>query len=196
MKKKIVIPLIAACALSATACVSKDVVDDVSNNSTEVTTEAETKETVEETSDTAAETEATEETETESLALYDKDGIETFVDGNDEKAVFEADAKNMAEDFQTIIADKDMESVATYLNFPCYVDTMDGEVVVNNVDEFMELGADGVLTDALVSAVSEDDLSDNTISEAGLVVGSEEGRPNVIFGQDEEGNVGIVGINQ
>ena len=196
MKKKIVIPLIAACALSATACASKDVVEDVSNNSTEVTTESETEENMEETSDTVTEEETSDISEDESLTLYDKDGIETFVDGNSEEAVFEADAKSMAEDFQTIVADKDMESVATYLNFPCYVDTMDGEVVVNSAEEFMELGVDGVLTDALISAVSEDDLSDNTISEAGLVVGSEEGKPNVVFGQDEEGNIGIVGINQ
>lgn len=184
MKKKLVIPIIMACALSATACVSKDVVEEVTDQTIEASTEVNE----EDVSEDILENETSDEAEAET-------GEETFLNENDSRATFEADAKNMAEDFQTIIADKDMASVATYLNYPCYIGTVNGGITVNTEDEFLSLEVSDVISDALVEAVTSDVISENTVSEAGLVVGAEEGKPNVIFNQDEYGTIGISGIN-
>lgn len=88
---------------------------------------------------------------------------------------------------------RNIELLASFTHFPVYVG-LDGGSAVESSDAFIGLGADAVFTDELVEAVTTADLLELKEAEAGVVLGNDEGY-NIIFKTDEDGALGIAGIN-
>lgn len=179
MKKSLSVLMMAAmiAGTSLTACSSKPA---------ETTAAETTAETAESTENEATEAEA-EEAETEEAE-----------ENAEEETVSEAELTDLYRDFaeslQNVIGEKDMEDLAELMVYPSYIGIDDG-VVVESEEDFLALDADKVFTDALIAAVEAADVDAIEPVEAGFVVGDESGTPNVTFGLDEEGTMGIVGIN-
>lgn len=82
---------------------------------------------------------------------------------------------------------------AALASYPVYVGLDDG-VVVNSAEELIALGAEKVITDELVEAVTGvEEAALTEPSEAGFVM-TVEGKPNIIFGV-VDGQLAITGIN-
>lgn len=177
MKKKLCMIMAAAmiASVGVTACSSKPA----------ETTAAET--TVEET--TVEETTAEETTEAEESSEAEE-SAEDELSEDELAAMYQA----FAESLQKVIGQKDLKQLAELVVYPCYVGIDDG-VVVENEDEFLALDAEKVFTDELIAAVEGADLENTEVTEAGYVVGDPSGKPNVTFGLDAEGTMGITGIN-
>lgn len=188
MKKSLRVLMMAAmvAGTSLTACSSKPA---------ETTAAETTAEAAESTETNAAEAE-TEETETkEAIEAEEKESEENAAEEEtfSETALTER-YRDFAESLQHIIGEKDMEDLAELMVYPSYIGIDDG-VVVESEEDFLALDADKVFTDALIAAVEAADVDAIEPVEAGFVVGDESGTPNVTFGLDEEGTMGIVGIN-
>ena len=172
MKKSLSVLMMAAmvAGTSLTACSSKPA---------ETTAAETTAEAVESTENEATEAEA-EEAETEEETVSEAELTDLY--------------RDFAESLQNVIGEKDMEDLAELMVYPSYIGIDDG-VVVESEEDFLALDADKVFTDALIAAVEAADVDAIEPVEAGFVVGDESGTPNVTFGLDEEGTMGIVGIN-
>ena len=172
MKKRLCVLMAAAmlASVGVTACSSKPAETTAEETAVEETTAEETSE-AEESSEVeeSAEDELSDE---ELTALY----------------------QGFAESLQKVIGQKDLNQLAELVVYPCYVGIDDG-VVVENEDEFLALDAEKVFTDELITAVEDADLENTEVTEAGYVVGDPSGKPNVTFGLDAEGTMGITGIN-
>lgn len=148
---------------------------------------------------TAAETtaEAAESTENEATEA-EAEEAEAEENEAEEETLSEEELTDLYRDFgealQDVIADKDMEEVAELMVYPSYIGIDDG-IVVESEEDFLALDADKVFTDELIAAVEAADVDAIELVEAGFVVGDESGAPNVTFGLDEDGTIGIVGIN-
>ena len=103
------------------------------------------------------------------------------------------DRLQMAADIITAVNSGSIELLASLTNYPVYVD-LDGGMTVETADEFKALGADALFTDALVEAVTTVDLLSLEEVEAGVVLGDDAGN-NIIFRENEDGNLGVAGIN-
>lgn len=147
---------------------------------------------------TAAETTAEAIESTENEATEAEAETEEAEENAEEETVSEAELTSLYRDFaeslQNVIGEKDMEDLAELMVYPSYIGIDDG-VVVESEEDFLALDADKVFTDALIAAVEAADVDAIEPVEAGFVVGDESGTPNVTFGLDEEGTMGIVGIN-
>lgn len=147
---------------------------------------------------TAAETTAEAIESTENQATEAEAETEEAEENAEEETVSEAELTSLYRDFaeslQNVIGEKDMEDLAELMVYPSYIGIDDG-VVVESEEDFLALDADKVFTDALIAAVEAADVDAIEPVEAGFVVGDESGTPNVTFGLDEEGTMGIVGIN-
>ena len=96
-----------------------------------------------------------------------------------------------ASEIQTAVGNKDMEALADLTAFPVYVEVVDGGVV-NTRDEFLKLDVNDIITEELMDAVENTDISQLSPSEAGFVMG--EVQPNIIFGV-VNGELAIQGVN-
>lgn len=111
----------------------------------------------------------------------------------DNFSVDEEAAAAFAEKIQAVVADKDLEGLADLMTFPNYVGFPEDPQLVDTREEFLELGADRVFTEELMTEISTADISALQPSQAGFAL-SASGCPNIIFGVSE-GHLAIVGIN-
>lgn len=134
----------------------------------------------------AEESSAAAEAESQSSALKVSDDI------SDEqlKELYHA----FGESLQIAMADKSMTELSELMSYPCYIG-IDGGVTVKDEAEFMELDANKLFDPALLEAVAQANLDAIEVTEAGYVVGDPSGTPNVTIGLDENGAIGITGIN-
>lgn len=178
MKKKLCVIMAAAmlASVSVTACSGKAAETTAAETTVEETTAEEI--TVEETT--------AEETTEEETSSEDDDELSP----EELKAMYQG----FAESLQSVIGLKDLKELSELVVYPCYVGIDDG-VVVENDEEFLALDPEKVFTDDLIAAVEGADLEKAEVTEAGYVVGDPSGKPNVTFGLDAEGTMGITGIN-
>ncbi len=133
-----------------------------------------------------AESEQTENTQTESqTATEEQSGYE------DNFAVDSIAAAEFADKIKTAVAAKDLEALADLTSYPVYVGI--AESSVSSREELIELGADNVFTEELMTAVAEADTSALSPSMAGFVL-SNGGTANIVFGV-VDGELAIQGIN-
>ena len=129
----------------------------------------------------------TQTAETETAA----EGTEAGYEDNfsvDSSAVIE-----FGEKVKAAVSEADLEGLAALASYPVYVGVDDG-VVVNSAEELIALGAEKVITDELVEAVTGvEEAALTEPSEAGFVM-TVEGKPNIIFGV-VDGQLAITGIN-
>lgn len=168
MKRKLwIAAALTAAVLSATACSGK--------------TAAVSEQTTAATEQTTAAAEAAKTTAASEVSAEDEKLNEQMM-------------REVAKAIQSNIADKNMEDLSLVVAYPCYVGVGEG-VIVKDQAEFLALDVNEVITDEMVEAVKNADMDSLSISEAGLVVGSESGKPNITIGVTEDDAVGIVGIN-
>ena len=111
----------------------------------------------------------------------------------DNFSVDEEVAAAFAEKIQTAVADKDLEGLADLMMFPNYVGFPEDPQFVDTREAFLELGAERVFTEELMTEIRTADLSTLEPSQAGFIL-SASGCPNIVF-VVAEGNLAIVGIN-
>lgn len=111
----------------------------------------------------------------------------------DNFSVDEEAASAFAEKIQAVVADKDLEGLADLMMFPNYVGFPDEAAFVDTREEFLDLGADRVFTEELMTEIRTADTTALQPSQAGFVL-SASGCPNIVFGV-AEGHLAIVGIN-
>lgn len=95
---------------------------------------------------------------------------------------------------KTAVADRNMEELAQYVAYPCYVGIPD-VIAVRSEEEFEALDVDQVLTEELVDVIENTDIDSLELYDAGYVVSGESGKPNITIGTGEDGKVGITGFN-
>ncbi|MEG0689453.1 MAG: hypothetical protein RR466_12275 [Hungatella sp.] len=175
MKKKILVTgLMMTAMLMMSACGSK-------NTTAEITTVSETTAAATTAETTAAETTTVEVTTTQPESTLDKKAQQQ-VD----------DIRSFAEEIQITVANQDIEWLADLCNYPVYVSLKSGEgKEVQDRDEFLALGTDEILTEALLKEIAAVDLDKLEPVEAGVVMGD---KVNIIF-SITDGNFGISGIN-
>ena len=130
----------------------------------------------------AAETmvEATEETAQETTRYEDNFAVDSEA------------AKEFARKVQDVTAKKDLEGLANLTAFPVYVGLPEAGVVETRED-FLNLGADAVFTEALMQSVAAADIENFQPSMAGFSI-SDGGTANINFGV-VNGVLAINGIN-
>lgn len=133
--------------------------------------------------DTAKETDAADENAAgEDQAAY-----------ADNFAVDTEAAASFADKIKVVMAAKDLEALADLTNFPMYAGFADGGVGVETREAFIELGADRIFTDEMVTSIANADGSNLSPSMAGFSL-TESGKPNVIFSV-VNGKLAITGMN-
>lgn len=110
----------------------------------------------------------------------------------DNFAVDSKAAKEFAEKVKDVVAKKDLEALAELTAFPVYVGLPDVNVVETKED-FLNLGADTVLTEELLTSVEMADIENFQPSMAGFSI-SGGGTANINFGV-VNGVLQINGIN-
>lgn len=118
------------------------------------------------------------------------DSSQTYTDNFE---VDHAAAAAFAQDIQSVVAEKDLESLADLMMFPNYVGFPDDPQFVDTREAFIALGADRVFAEELLTEIAAADTAALQPSEAGFIV-SDSGCPNIIFGVSD-GRLAIVGIN-
>lgn len=102
-------------------------------------------------------------------------------------------AAAFAKEIQSVVADRDLEGLADLMMFPNYVGFQDEGQFVESREEFLDLGAERIFTEELLSEIATADTENLEPSQAGFAL-STSGRPNIVFGV-YEGHLAIVGIN-
>ncbi len=87
----------------------------------------------------------------------------------------------------------DMKALSDLTNFPVFLDTGNYNGVINTSGEFEAINNEKIFTEALVSRIVNYNLFDLAYTDAGFVMGS--GTPNITFDVDDDGILGIIGIN-
>ncbi|MDD6805133.1 MAG: RsiV family protein [Clostridiales bacterium] len=126
--------------------------------------------------------ENTEEIKHEASAAFYEDNF----------AVDDDAAKAFAEKIKVVVAERDLEGLASLTSFPVYVG-LPGVSVVENQEAFLELGADTVFTDRLVESVEKADIDHFAPCMAGFSVSDGAGA-NINFGV-VDGVLAVNGIN-
>lgn len=139
---------------------------------------------------TPAETQpaATEAVET----VPSETGSQSTAGYEDNFAVDSKAAKEFAQKVQAAAAAKDLEALADLTAFPVYVGLPDVGVV-NTREDFLNLGAETVFTEALLQSVENADIGNFQPSMAGFSI-SDGGAANINFGVTD-GVLAINGIN-
>lgn len=125
----------------------------------------------------------TEETPAEETA---PGGLDNFDVDPEEAAAF-------AEEIKAAVSAQDLEALADLTAFPVYVGvTEDG--VVETREDFLELGADTVITPELMEAVEGADTEGLSASMAGFTLMTDGVKGSITFGVTTDG-LAITGIN-
>lgn len=119
-------------------------------------------------------------------------GSQSTAGYEDNFAVDSKAAKKFAQKVQAAAAAKDLEALADLTAFPVYVGLPDVGVV-NTREDFLNLGAETVFTEALLQSVENADIGNFQPSMAGFSI-SDGGAANINFGVTD-GVLAINGIN-
>lgn len=104
-------------------------------------------------------------------------------------------AEAFAEKIQEAIADRDLESLADLLQYPCSFISMDKETIVfEKREDLIKLNPDMVFGDDLMIAVANVDTGSLNTIEKNIVLG--EGESKITFQSNEEGSFGIIEIKE
>lgn len=88
----------------------------------------------------------------------------------------------------------DVIALADLTNFPVFLDNGTIHNAVNTRKEFEDIPSENIFSEALVERIVNYNLFDLTYTDAGFVLGGN-GTPNITFDVDDEGILGIIGIN-
>ncbi len=110
----------------------------------------------------------------------------------DNFAVDSKAAETFAQKVKDAVSAKDLDALAELMAFPVYVDLADVNVVETRED-FLNLGAETVFTDALLKSVETAAIDNLQPSMAGFSI-SDGGTANIIFGVSG-GALAVSGIN-
>lgn len=104
-------------------------------------------------------------------------------------------AEAFAEKIQEAIADRDLESLADLLRYPCSFISMDKETIVfEKREDLIKLNPDMVFGDDLMIAVANVDTGSLNTIEKNIVLG--EGESRITFQSNEDGSFGIIEIKE
>lgn len=92
---------------------------------------------------------------------------------------------------------KDMEALAGYMSFPCYVSIAENGGVVGDKEAFLTIDAEKIFTQDMQNSISKADVTKLQPSMAGFTLMDEtkEKAPSITFGLSADGTLGITGIN-
>lgn len=88
----------------------------------------------------------------------------------------------------------DVMALADLTNFPVFLDNGTIHNAVNTRKDFESISSEDIFSEALVERIVNYNLFDLTYTDAGFVLGGN-GTPNITFDVDDEGILGIIGIN-
>ena len=88
----------------------------------------------------------------------------------------------------------DMKALSDLTNFPVFLDTGNYDGPINTSGEFEVTDSEKIFSEALVERIINYNLFDLKYTDAGFVLGGN-GTPNITFDIDDEGILGIIGIN-
>lgn len=179
IKRKMVLALMLMCSVGVVGCGTKQ--DPVQP---ETETQAET----------GTEVRTEEEAGTETVVEEASEQTTEFYLPKEETDKLEEQYREILTQIKTAVADRDMEELAQYVAYPCYVGIPD-VIAVRSEEEFEALDVDQVLTEELVDVIENTDIDSLELYDAGYVVSGESGKPNITIGTGEDGKVGITGFN-
>lgn len=133
-----------------------------------------------------------------SVLVKSEDGIASDVQDGPTQPAADRDALAFAADILFACRYASMDSLANLAVFPLYVRLEDGDVTVQDAEEFLALPAQQIFSQERMEAVLSTNLYAVTeLSGGKYVLGSEEGTPNIIFRRDDGRDSGfaIAGIN-
>lgn len=88
----------------------------------------------------------------------------------------------------------DMKALSDLTNFPVFLDTGNYDGPINTSGEFEVIASEKIFSEALVNRIVNYNLFDLKYTDAGFVLGGN-GSPNITFDIDDDGILGIIGIN-
>ncbi len=88
----------------------------------------------------------------------------------------------------------DVIALADLTNFPVFLDNGTIRNAVNTRKDFENIPSEDIFSEVLVERIVNYNLFDLTYTDAGFVLGGN-GTPNITFDVDDEGILGIIGIN-
>ncbi len=88
----------------------------------------------------------------------------------------------------------DMKALSDLTNFPVFLDTGNYNGPINTSGEFEAIDGEKIFSEALVNRIVNYNLFDLKYTDAGFVLGGN-GSPNITFDIDDDGILGIIGIN-
>ena len=179
IKRKMVLALMLMCSVGVVGCGTKQ--DPVQP---ETETQAET----------GTEVRTEEEAGTETVVEEASEQTTEFYLSKEETDKLEEQYREVLTQIKTAVADRNMEELAQYVAYPCYVGIPD-VIAVRSEEEFEALDVDQVLTEELVDVIENTDIDSLELYDAGYVVSGESGKPNITIGTGEDGKVGITGFN-
>ena len=133
-----------------------------------------------------------------SVLVKSEDGIASSVQDGPTQPASDRDALAFAADILFACRYRSMDSLANLAGFPLYVRLDDEDMTVEDAEQFLALPEDQILSDERVDAVLSTNLYEVTELDGGrYVLGSDEGKPNIIFQKDggRDSGFAIVGIN-
>lgn len=86
-----------------------------------------------------------------------------------------------------------MKALSDLTNFPVFLETGDFSSVIDTSGEFQVIDGEKIFTEALMERIVNYNLFDLEYTEAGFVMGK--GTPSITFDVDDDGILGIIGIN-
>lgn len=87
----------------------------------------------------------------------------------------------------------DLEALSDLTNFPVFLETGKHSDAINTSGEFEAIDNEKIFTEALVTRMANFNLFELKYTDAGFVMGN--GTPSITFDVDEDGILGIIGIN-
>lgn len=87
-----------------------------------------------------------------------------------------------------------MKALSDLTNFPVFLDTGNYSGPINTSGEFEVIDSEKIFSEALVNRIVNYNLFDLKFTDAGFVLGGN-GTPNITFDIDDDGILGIIGIN-
>lgn len=88
----------------------------------------------------------------------------------------------------------DMKALSDLTNFPVFLDTGNYNGPINTSGEFEVIDSEKIFSEALVNRIVNYNLFDLKFTDAGFILGGN-GAPNITFDIDDDGILGIIGIN-
>lgn len=134
----------------------------------------------------------TQQASIEDSAPATENAVQVTEEYEDNFAVDSKAAKEFAKKVKEVTARKDLEGLAELTAFPVYVGLPEAGVVKTRED-FLNLGADTVFTEALMNSIENADIDHFEPSMAGFSI-SDGGTSNINFGV-VDGVLSISGIN-